>query len=244
MSSLDEQLAQAVAAIMMLSNSMTAMQQQVTILTQNIYEQQQRVLQPVAPVPLLPLTIPLPPSPPSPPHWPSPYLQEQYVLPPPIRQKEPKIVAPLHFTGKHDETESFINLCTLYMNSLKSEFPDDDAKIYWILSYMTVSVAKTWRDYVVSLMYRNQHSFSSSDELLQEIDWKFKDMDKRTTQSVRICTMQQGDKPTDEHIQDFEKATLEAGYDGYLLVVEFKQSLNQGLCRCLTELWPVLVMIE
>ena len=31
------------------------------------------------------------------------------------------------------------------MNGQKSEFPDKDAKIYWILSYMTLGTAKTWR---------------------------------------------------------------------------------------------------
>ena len=51
MFSLDEQLAQAVAAIMMLSNSMVAMQNQIGILTQNVAEQQQKMLQPVVPVP-------------------------------------------------------------------------------------------------------------------------------------------------------------------------------------------------
>ena len=171
MASLDEQLAQAVAVITMLLNSMVAMQQQVLILIQNVAEHQQRILQPIAPVPvpLSPLSIPLLPSPPSPPCRPSLYLQGQYVLPPSIRTEELKIMAPLHFTGKHDKTELFINSCTLYMNCQKSEFSDEDAKIYWILSYMTLGTAKTWRDYVVSLMYRQQHNFSSGDELLQEI---------------------------------------------------------------------------
>ena len=117
------------------------------------------------------------------------------MFPPPVRTKEPKIAAPLHFTGKRDETESFINSCTLYMNGRKSEFPDEEAKIYWILLYMTLGAAKTWRDYVVSLMYRRQHNFSTGDELLQEIDRKFGDTDKRTTQSLKLRTMQQGDKP-------------------------------------------------
>ena len=56
--------------------------------------------------------------------------------------------------------------------------------------------------------------------------------------------MQEGDKPADEHIQDFKNVALEASYDGYLLVVEFKWSLNQGLHRWLTELQPGLVTIE
>ena len=155
MASLDVQLAQAVEAITMLSTSMAAMQQQIGILTQSIAQQQQAMLQPIAPVPipLSPLNIPLPPSPPSPPHCPSPQMQGQYIFPPPVRTKEPKIAAPLHFTGKCDETELFINSCTLYMNGQKSEFPNEEAKIYWILSYMTLGVAMTWRDYVVSLTY-------------------------------------------------------------------------------------------
>ena len=95
-----------------------------------------------------------------------------------------------------------------------------------ILSYMTLGTAKTWRDYVISLMYRQQHNFSSGDELLQKIDWKFGNTDKHTTQSLKIQTMQQGDKPMDEHVQDVEKAMLEASYDGYLLDVEFKEILE------------------
>ena len=152
---------------------MMTMQQQVATLTQNVVEQQQRMFQPVAPAasaPLSPINVPLPQLPPSP--WYPPCLagmsqQEMYVPPPPVRQKEPTIAAPLHFTGKCNKTKLFINSYTLYMNGWKSEFPDEDAKIYWILSYMTIGAAKTWRDYVVSLMYRHQHSFSSGDELLQ-----------------------------------------------------------------------------
>ena len=134
----------------------------------------------------------------------------------------------------------------MYTNGQKSEFPDEDAKIYWILSYMTVGAAKTWRDYIVSLMYQNQHSFSTGDKLLQEINWKFSDMDKCTIQSLKIRTIQQGDKPADEHIQDFEKAVLGAGYaNGYPLVVEFKRSLNPGLnWRHLTKLQLMPVAIE
>jgi len=109
---------------------------------------------------------------------------------------------------------------------------------------MQTGSAKTWRNYVVALMYKEQQSFSASDKLLKEIDRKFGDTDKRTTQSLKIRTIQQGDRSADEHVQEFEKAALEAGYEGYPLVVEFKHSLNAGLQRRLTELWPMPVTIE
>jgi len=130
------------------------------------------------------------------------------------------------------------------MNGRKSEFPDEDAKIYWILSYMQTGSAKTWCDYVVALMYKGQQLFLTSDELLKKIDRKFGDTDKRTTQSLKIRTIQQGDRSADEHVQKFEKAVLEAGYEGYPLVVEFKRLLNAGLWRRLTELRPMPVTIE
>ena len=97
------------------------------------------------------------------------------------------------------------------MNGQKSEFPDEDAKIYWILLYMQTGSAKIWRDYIVALMYKGQQLFSTSDELLKEIDRKFGDMNKRTTQLLKIRTIQQGDRSVDEHVQEFEKAALEAG---------------------------------
>ena len=43
-------------------------------------------------------------------------------------------------------------------------------------------------------------------------------MDKRATMSLKIRTMMQGDKMADKHVQDFEKAALKAGYDGFLLM--------------------------
>ena len=38
---------------------------------------------------------------------------------------------------------------------------------------------------------------------------------------LKICTMMQGDKMVDEHVQDFEKVALEAEYEGFPLIVEF-----------------------
>ena len=84
------------------------------------------------------------------------------------------------------------------MNGQKSEFPDEDTKIYWILLYMQTGSAKTWRDYIVALIYKGQQSFSTSDKLLKEINRKFGDTGKRTTQSLKIRTIQQGDRSADK----------------------------------------------
>ena len=69
-------------------------------------------------------------------------------------------------------------------------------------------------------------------------------MDKQATMSLKIRTMMQGDKTADEHVQDFEKAALEAGYEGFPLIVEFKRSLHPALRKRLSEIRPQPVTIE
>ena len=78
---------------------------------------------------------------------------------------------------------------------------------------------------------------------MNEIESKFGEEDKHTTMSFKIRTMQQGDKHADEHVQEFQRAALEAGYEGYPLVVEFKRSLNAGLRRQLQNLRPQPITI-
>ena len=56
--------------------------------------------------------------------------------------------------------------------------------------------------------------------------------------------MMQGDKTADEHIQDFEKAALEAGYEGFPLIMEFKWSLHPALRKRLSEIRPQPITIQ
>ena len=61
---------------------------------------------------------------------------------------------------------------------------------------------------------------------------------------LKIRTMIQGEKTADKHVQDFEKAALEGGYEGFPLIVEIKQSLNPTLRKCLSEICLQPVTIE
>ena len=55
--------------------------------------------------------------------------------------------------------------------------------------------------------------------------------------------MVQEDKHADEHVQDFKKAAMDADYDRYPLIVEFKRSLDPALQKQLMELQPMPVTI-
>ena len=60
------------------------------------------------------------------------------------------------------------------------------------------------------------------DKLLQKIQRQFSGTDKWASMLLKIWTIMQGEKTTDKHVQDFEKAALEAGYEEFPLIMEFK----------------------
>ena len=87
---------------------------------------------------------------------------------------------------------------------------------------MQTGSARAWREYVMAQIFKKVLWYHTADELLQEIQRRFGDMDKQATMSLKIRTMMQGNRTAEEPVQDFEKAALEAGYEGFPLIVEFK----------------------
>ena len=138
-------------------------------------------------------------------------------------------MSPLPFSGKRKDTETFIHSCILYINGQPSEFGTEQNKVTWILSHMQTGSARAWRKYVMAQIFKKTLWYNTADELLQEIQRRFSDTDKQATMFLKIRTMMQGDKMADKHVQDFEKAALEAGYEGFPLIVEFKRSLHLAL---------------
>ena len=98
--------------------------------------------------------------------------------PPEIKYKEPKIAAPLPFDGKRENTESFLNSCSLYISARPSEFPTEDFKMHWIMSYMQNGSARLWRDYIMAQVRNGVKQFQSVDDLMNEIESKFGEEDK------------------------------------------------------------------
>ena len=94
---------------------------------------------------------------------------------------------------------------------------------------MQTGMAQVWQNVISQRLYRQEIIYPTVEHFLDEIDRKFRDTDKLTTASLKLRTIIQGDKHADEHVQDFEKAAMDADYDGYPLIVEFKHFLNLAL---------------
>ena len=158
MASLDQQLQEALAAI----NSLT---KKVESLTSNLHtlQNENRALCGQQPIPAQSPFMPQPSYPfmfspqPLPHHFPPrpsgsrplptpPQLSPSHIPLPhtPLAQssfKDLKIVSPLPFSGKCEDTETFIHSCILYINGHPSEFGTEQNKITWILSHMQTGLA-------------------------------------------------------------------------------------------------------
>ena len=103
-----------------------------------------------------------------------------------VKYREPKIAAPLPFDGKRKNTESFLNACQLYILARPSEFQTEDQKMHWVMSYMQGGSACLWRDYIMAQVRSGVKQFQSANDLMNEIESKFGEEDKRTTMSLKI----------------------------------------------------------
>ena len=58
---------------------------------------------------------------------------------------------------------------------------------------MQTGLAHAWQEYVMAQIFKKALWYHTADELLQEIQQQFGDMDKQATMLLKIQTMMQGD---------------------------------------------------
>jgi hypothetical protein len=151
---------------------------------------------------------------------------------------------PAFFTGKMDETEAFINSCTMYIVGQANDFPADRSAIMWVLSYMQSGSALEWRDDYLEDMEKGVPKHETLEAFFETLKEEFGDPDKKAMKIYKLCTLVQGDHTADEHVQTFKKAARGAPYYGNALIEEFKRSLHSRLRERISNLDNVPETIE
>ena len=60
--------------------------------------------------------------------------------------KGPKMAKPEPFSGKMEETETFINACWMFVCGYPNDFPLERTAIMWAVLYMNQGSAHKWCD--------------------------------------------------------------------------------------------------
>ena len=70
---------------------------------------------------------------------------------------------------------------------------------------MQTSMAQVWQNVVLQWIYIQENIYALAEHFLNNINRKFRDMDKYITSLLRLRTITQEDKHADEHVQDLRK---------------------------------------
>ena len=136
---------------------------------------------------------------------------------------------PEPFSGKIDETELFINAYWMFICRHPNDFPSERTAIIWAVSYMNQGSACKWHDDYLEDAKEGNYQFDMLQAFFEAVQEGFGDPDRQFTKIYKLCTIMQGDKMADKHVQSFKKAAHGSGYSGYALMEEFKCSLKMQL---------------
>ena len=77
--------------------------------------------------------------------------------------------------------------------------------------------------------------YESVEEFLTSLRKEFGGGEEESVKAAELRRMEQGGKTMEEYVQEFKRAARDSGYEGRLLVEEFKRGMNGGIRRKLME---------
>ena len=151
----------------------------------------------------------------------------------PSRTRTARPAVPMDFDGDRVKGMAFLNACQTYIRLCPKEFPDEQTKIVWALSYMKSGRAQKWTARIFLWEQRPENSqhtrFLDWDHFREEFKKEFTPAHADTLAINRLESMAyfQKNRPLDDYIDEFQDLITEAGYtDPKTIVIKFRRGLN------------------
>ena len=150
---------------------------------------------------------------------------------PPLSRARP--ATPPDFDGDCSRGMAFLNSCQTYIRLCPSEFPDEQTKIAWAMSYMKSSHAQRW----TACIFRWEQQTENADQS-KFLDWEdftttFKTeftpahSDALAINRLESTASYQKARPLDEYIDEFQDLIANSGYSNpKTIVVKFWRGLG------------------
>ena len=72
--------------------------------------------------------------------------------------------------------------------------------------------------------------YETTGEFLADLKKEFGGGDKETVKIAELKRLEQRERAIEEFVQEFRRAARDSGYEGRLLVEEFKREINRVIC--------------
>ena len=145
-----------------------------------------------------------------------------------------EIVKPQIFDGISAKVGRFIAACKLYIR-MRLRGESVEGQVQWILSYVQGRTVDVWKENVMEESENREVEYESAEEFLTSLKREFRGREEESVKAAELRKLEQGGKTMEEFVQEFKRAARGSGYEGQLLVEEFKRGMNGVIRRKLME---------
>jgi len=113
-----------------------------------------------------------------------------------------------------------------------------------VLTYVQGGSADVWKENIMEKLESGEVEYESVEEFLTCLKKEFGGGEEESVKAAELRKLEQGGKTMEEFVQEFKRVARGSGYEGRLLVEEFKRGMNGGIRRKLMEVENLLASIE
>jgi len=113
-----------------------------------------------------------------------------------------------------------------------------------VLSYVQGGSADVWKENVMEEIEAGEVEYKSVEEFLTILKREFGGGEEESVKAAELRKLEQGERTMEEFVQEFKRAARGSGYEGRLLIEEFKRGMSEGIWRKLMEAENLLTSIE
>ena len=145
-----------------------------------------------------------------------------------------EVAKPAIFSGEVGRVKEFIIACKLYIK-MKLRSSTVEEQVQWVLTYVQGGSADVWKENIIEKLESGEVEYESVEEFLSCLKKEFGRGEKESVKAAELRKLEQGRKMMEEFVQKFKRAARGSGYEGRLLMEEFKRGMNGGIRRKLME---------
>ena len=97
-----------------------------------------------------------------------------------------------------------------------------ERQVQWVLSYVQGGSVDVWKENVMEELEAEEVEYESVEEFLTILKKEFGE-EEEMVKVAELRRVEQGGKTMEEYVQEFKRIASGSGYEGRLLVEEFKR---------------------
>ena len=122
---------------------------------------------------------------------------------------------PTPFHGDKKLIKKFLQECDLYILGNAKDFPTNDSKVIFILSYMDDGEAEEWKQYFIDneVITTGSYVWPKLADFYTKVKEAFVFEDKKEDSVRKLETLRQGNRNVEEMTNEFQLLVTKAGLD-------------------------------